>query len=127
MAFLNDNVFDSGLSYITSNGNRIDICSQEPTTYAQATSTYSLGNKTSMAMGSPTNGNVDGRKVVVPAIIAGAAGTVTATGTATHWALTNSSNLLIATGSLTTSQVVTSGNSFTLDAIDITIRDATSV
>lgn len=127
MAFLNDNVFDSGLSYITSNGNRIDICSQEPTTYAQATSTYSLGNKTSMTMGSPTNGNVDGRKVVVPAIISGAAGTVTATGTATHWALTNNSNLLIATGSLTTSQVVTSGNTFTLDAIDITIRDATSV
>jgi hypothetical protein len=128
MAFLNDNVFDSGLSYITTNGNRIDICSQEPTTFAQATSTYSLGNKTSMVMGSPTNGNVDGRKVVVPAIISGAAGTVTATGTATHWALTDGpDSILIATGSLTTSQVVTSGNTFTLDAIDITIRDATSV
>lgn len=124
MAFLNDNVFDSGLSYITTNGNRIDICSQEPVTYAAATSTYSLGNKTSMTMGSPTNGNVDGRKVIVPAV---SGGTVTGTGTATHWALTNNSNLLIATGSLTTSQVVTNGNTFTLDAIDITIRDATSV
>lgn len=124
MAFLIDNVYDSGLSYITSNGTRIDICSQEPTTYTQATSTYTLGNKTSMTVGSPTNGNTDGRKVVVPAITTGS---VTATGTATHWALTNASNTLIATGSLTSSQGVTNGNTFTLDAIDITIRDATSV
>ena len=124
MAFLIDNVYDSGLSYITSNGTRIDICSQEPTTYTQATSTYTLGNKTSMTVGSPTNGNTDGRNVVVPAITTGS---VTATGTASHWALTNASNTLIATGSLTSSQSVTNGNTFTLDAIDITIRDATSV
>jgi len=124
MAFLIDNVYDSGLSYITSNGTRIDICSQEPTTYTQATSTYTLGNKTSMTVGSPTNGATDGRKVVVPAITDGS---VTASGTASHWALTNASNTLIATGSLTSSQSVTSGNTFTLDAIDITIRDATSV
>jgi hypothetical protein len=124
MAFLIDNVFDSGLSYITTNGNRIDICSQEPTTYAAATSTYTLGNKTSLTVGSPTNGNVDGRKVVVPAVTGGS---VTGTGTATHWALTNNSSVLIATGSLTSSQSVTNGNTFTLDAIDITIRDATSV
>ena len=124
MAFLNDNVYDSGLSYVTSNGTRIDICSQEPTTYTQATSTYTLGNKASMTVGSPTNGATDGRKVVVPAITDGS---VTATGTASHWALTNASNTLIATGSLTSSQSVTSGNTFTLDAIDITIRDATSV
>jgi hypothetical protein len=124
MAFLIDNVYDSGLSYITSNGTRIDICSQEPTTYTQATSTYTLGNKASMTVGSPTNGATDGRKVVVPAITDGS---VTASGTASHWALTNASNTLIATGSLTSSQSVTSGNTFTLDAIDITIRDATSV
>ncbi len=124
MAFLIDNVYDSGLSYVTSNGTRIDICSQEPTTYTQATSTYTLGNKASMTVGSPTNGATDGRKVVVPAITDGS---VTASGTASHWALTNASNTLIATGSLTSSQSVTSGNTFTLDAIDITIRDATSV
>jgi|688.fasta_scaffold11173_15 hypothetical protein len=124
MAFLIDNVYDSGLSYITSNGTRIDICSQEPTTYTQATSTYTLGNKASMTVGSPTNGATDGRKVVVPAITDGS---VTASGTASHWALTNASNTLIATGSLTSSQSVTNGNTFTLDAIDITIRDATSV
>ena len=122
MAFLNDNVYDSGLSYVTTNGTRIDICSQEPTTYTQATSTYTLGNKASMTVGSPTNGATDGRKVVVPAITDGS---VTSTGTASHWALTNASNTLIATGSLTSSQSVTSGNTFTLDAIDITIRDAT--
>jgi hypothetical protein len=77
-----------------------------------------------MTVGSPTNGATDGRKVVVPAITDGS---VTASGTASHWALTNASNTLIATGSLTSSQSVTNGNTFTLDAIDITIRDATSV
>jgi hypothetical protein len=42
MAFLANAVFDSGLSYITSNGSRIDITSTEATTYAEATSTLPL-------------------------------------------------------------------------------------
>lgn len=125
MAFLIDDVYDSGLSYISTNANRLDICSTEPTTYTQATSTYTLGNKTSLSVGSPTNHTPDGRKVVVSAITDG---TVSASGTASHWAITKTStSTLIATGSLTSSQAVTSGNTFTLDAINIAIRDATSV
>lgn len=124
MPFLNDNVFDNGLNWIDSNATRLDICSQEPTTYAQATATYSLGNFTSLGVQAPSNGAIDGRRVVVDAITSG---TVSGTGTATHWAITNASNTLIATGSLTASQAVTAGNTFSLDAIDITIRDATSV
>lgn len=123
MAFLNDNVFDSGLAYATTNGTRIDICSTDPGgTYATVTAN-TLGNKT-LTTGAATNGDVDGRKVVVPAITDGS---VTGTGTATHWALTNGTSLVVASGSLTASQAVTSGNTFTLDAIDITLRDATSV
>jgi len=49
---------------------------------------------------------------------------VTATATATHWALTDGATLLLATGALTSSQAVTSGNTFTLDAISLTFRDA---
>lgn len=121
MPFLNDNVYDQGLSYADTNGTRIDICSQEPTTYTAATSTYTLGNAT-VNTGAPQNGDLDGRKVVVPAITSGS---VTATGTATHWALTDGAGILVATGALSASQAVTSGNTFTLDAINLTIRDAT--
>ena len=121
MAYINDEVFDQGLDYADTNGTRIDICSQEPTTYAEATSTYTLGNKTGMNTGVTEDGDTDGRKVVVPAITDG---NVTGTGTATHWALTDGTSILVATGSLSSSQAVTSGNTFTLDAIDITIRDA---
>jgi hypothetical protein len=123
MAYINDEVFDGGLDYADTNGTRIDICSQEPTTYSEATvdGTYSLGNKTGLNTGAPEAGDTDGRKVVVPAITDG---TVTETGTATHWALTDGSAILVATGALSAPQAVTDGNTFTLGAIDITIRDA---
>lgn len=124
MAYINDEVFDSGLDYADTNGTRIDICSQEPTTYGEATTagTYSLGNKTGLNTGATQAGATDGRRVVVPAITDGS---VTNTGTATHWALTDGSAVLIATGALSSSQAVTASNTFTLDAISITIRDAT--
>lgn len=121
MAYINDEVFDQGLDYADTNGTRIDICSQEPTSYAEATSTYTLGNKTGLNTGATQNGATDGRRVIVPAITDGS---VTGTDTATHWALTDGSAVLIATGALSSSQAVTSGNTFTLDAISITIRDA---
>lgn len=121
MAYINDEVFDQGLDYADTNGTRVDICSQEPTTYAEATSTYTLGNKTSVSTGATTDGDVDGRKVVVAAITGGS---VTGTGTATHWALTDGSSVLIATGALSSSTSVTTGNTFSLGAFDIGIRDA---
>lgn len=120
MAFIADTVFDNGLTTLDSNGTRLDICSTEPTTYTEATSTYSLGNDT-VNTGAPENGAVDGRRVQVPAI---SAGSVTASGTAGFWALTNGTDTLYATGSLSATQAVTSGNTFSLDAISITLRDA---
>lgn len=121
MAFISDEVFDQGLDYADTNGTRIDVCSSEPATYA-AISGVSLGNKTGLNTGATQDGDTDGRKVVVPAITDGS---VTSTGTASHWALSDGSSILVATGSLSSSQSVTSGNTFTLGAIDITIRDAT--
>lgn len=120
MPYLNDEAMDQGLDWVNTNGTRIDICSQEPTTYAEATSTYTLGNKTGLNTGATENGDTSGRKVVVPAITDGS---VTGTGTATHWALTDGTATLVATGALSSSQAVTSGNTFTLTAIDITIAD----
>jgi len=121
MALINDYYFDLALAGIN-DGNRLDICSQEPTTYAQAITTYSLGNKTSLVIGAPTDRTPNGRKVVVPAISDGA---VTGTATATHWAIVDTGNSrLIATGLLSASQAVTSGNTFTLATFDIGIADA---
>tara|TARA_R110000772_G_scaffold90416_1_gene186619 strand:- start:280 stop:651 length:372 start_codon:yes stop_codon:yes gene_type:complete len=122
MPYINDEVFDQGLDYADTNGTRIDICyTQEPTTYAEATSTYSCGNKTGLNTGATEAGSVDGRRVIVPAITDG---TCTATQTAGWWALTDGSSILVAAGALSATQAVTSGNTFTLDAISITIRDA---
>jgi hypothetical protein len=121
MAFISDEVFDQGLDYADTNGTRIDITSQEATNYTEATSTYTLGNKTSLNTGATEAGATDGRRVIVPAITDGS---VTSTGTAADWALTDGSSILVATGDLSSSQGVTSGNTFTLDAISITIRDA---
>ena len=122
MAFVSDNVLDNGLSYITTNAGRLDICSQAPTSYTEATSTYTLGNKVSPTVGSPTNGDASGRKVVITAITDGS---VTGTNTATHWALTKTTATteLLAWGTIS-SQAVTSGNTFTLTELDITIPDA---
>ena len=123
MAFIIDTAFDSGLSYLDTNGTRIDICSSEPTTYGQATTAgaVSLGNKTGLNTGAPQDGATNGRRVIVPAITDGS---VTTNGTATHWALTDGASVLLATGTLSSSQAVTSGNTFTLDAISITFADA---
>lgn len=122
MPFIADVVYDSGLSYADTNGTRLDICfGSEPTTYAAATGANSCGNDT-VNTGSPQAGATDGRRVIIPAITAGS---VTATQIAAFWALTDGSSVLIATGDLTSTQAVTSGNTFTLDAIDIAIRDAT--
>ena len=121
MAYLNDNAFDQGLNWVDTNGTRIDICSQEPVSYAEATTTYTLGNAV-VNTGAPTNGDVDGRKVVVPSVTGA---TVTGSGTATHWALTDGAGVLVATGALSASQAVVNGNTFSLTAINITLRDVT--
>ena len=122
MAYINDEVFDQGLDYADLNGTKIDICSAEPANFA-GIAAITLGNKTGLNTGAPEPGVPDGRKVVVPAITDGA---VSATGNATHWALSDGASILVASGLLTASQAVTIGNTFTLDAIDITIRDATA-
>lgn len=123
MPTIQDVVYDNGLSYADTNGTRIDICSSEPTTYGQATTTdaVSLGNAT-VNTGAPEAGLVDGRRVIVPAITNGTVTTATSA-SASHWALTDGASVLIATGALTAPQTVTNGNTFTLDAISITIRD----
>ena len=118
--YINPEVFDQGLDYAVANGTRLDICyTSEPTTYAEATSTKSCGNKTGITVGATEAGDTDGRKVVIPEITTGS---VTADQTAGWWALTNGSSILVAAGALSATQGVSNGNPFTLDAINVTIR-----
>jgi len=121
MASLADRVFDNGLTVLDTEANRIDITSQESTTYAEATSTHTLGNSTSLSIAAPSDRSGGGREVVAAAI---SDGSVSGTGTATHYAIVDTSNSrLLATGALSASQSVTSGNTFSLASFTIGIPD----
>jgi len=122
MPYIADAALDAALNNIN-DGDRVDICSQEPANYTEATSTYTLGNKTSASVGSPTNGDASGRKVTISAITDGS---VSSDGTASHWALSEVSGTeLKAAESLSSSQGVTNGNTFSLNALDIEFPDPT--
>lgn len=120
MATLNDRVFDNGLTVLDTEANAIHITSAEATDFANV-STVTLGNSTSLSIGAPADRAGGGREVTVAAITDGS---VTGTGTATHYAIVDTINSrLLATGSLSASQAVTSGNTFTLSAVAIGIPD----
>lgn len=121
MATLADRVFDNGLTVLDTEANRLDICSSAPTTYTEATSTYTLGNKTSLSIGAPADRSGGGREVTVAAFTDGS---VTGTGTAAYYAIVDTTNSrLLATGSLSSSQSVTSGNTFSISSFKIGIPD----
>ena len=124
-AVLNDRVLDFGINELTSNANRVDLCSQEPTTYTEATSTYTMGNKTAISFGSPEDAT-SGRKVVLTAVTGGS---LTATGNVTHWAITdtNNSRLLVVQAVASSPVAVTSGDTwaFTGD-VEVNIPDPTA-
>ena len=121
MATLNNRVFDSGLSVLDTEANKIVITSQEATTFTNANATYALGNSTSLSIGAPADRSGGGREVTVAAITDGS---ITGTGTATHYAIVDTVNSrLLATSTLSASQSVTSGNTFTLASFTIGIPD----
>ena len=120
MATLDNRVFDNGLTVLDTEANAIHITSAEATSFANVAS-VTLGNSTSLSIGAPQDRSGGGREVVVAAITDGS---VTGTGTATHYAIVDTVNSrLLATGSLTASQSVTSGNTFTLSSVAIGIPD----
>lgn len=121
MAYLNDNTLDNGLAALKTAASHIYICSAEPATYLAATSTNALGSKNfgagNVYPGAIAAGSPSGRKLTSAAVTDGS---VTANGTATHYAVVSSaSSRLEVAQSLSSSQVVTSGNTFTLTAADV--------
>jgi hypothetical protein len=121
MAFITDAALDAALA-VVADSSHLYICSQEPTTYAQATTTYALGSKAAPTIGAAADRAPNGRKVTVSAITDGS---VSGTGTAAYWALVKATgSLLRATGAITSPQTVTSPNTFTLAAFDVGVPDA---
>jgi hypothetical protein len=126
----NDLILDAAIAYITANVTQETVCSAQPTTYAEATTTYDggaskycLAKKTGLTSGSftgPANGDINGRKITVNQQ---AAITVDASANATHIALCSGSVLIYVT--TCTSQALTAGNTVTVPVWDIEFADVT--
>jgi len=117
---LDNYVLDNGISVLDTLADKIFICSQEPTTYTEASSTYALGNKNfgvGAVFAAPAGASPDGRQVTTVAITDGS---VTANGTVARWAVVDSVNSrLYAQGALTGGKAVTNGQTFALDSFTI--------
>jgi len=118
---VHDDVLDAALNEIKNNCDELVICSQEPTDYTEAHTTYALGDKPNPGFTGPANGDASGRKLTVDAV---SGADVDSSGTATHVALTDTGNSkLLYVTTLASSQAVTAGNTFNLTAWDIEIAD----
>ena len=116
-----DLVLDNGPQYIKDNAILMTVCNAQPTTYAEATSTFKLADVV-MASADFTlsNGDTSGRKV---AVAAKSAVPIDTTGTAVFVALVDAAALLIVT--TCTSQALTSGGTVDIPTWDDEIADPT--
>jgi len=121
MAALHNDVFDNGLSVLNTYTETLHILSADPgLTWANIAS-YTLGNKASPTVSTPADRAAGGREATISAI---SDGTVSGTGNAAYWALTDDSeSKILATGDLASSESVSSGNQFTLTEFKIGIPD----
>jgi hypothetical protein len=121
VATLEDRVLDFGLNVLDTESSYLSVCSTEPTTIAIAATTGLLGFKSwgvGSVFGSPAAGSpLPSRKVTSVAV---SDGTITTSGTASWWAV-YAVGSLHAHGTLSSAQVVTAGNTFTLTAFDIKV------
>ena len=118
---LDDSVIDGSLNIVKNGATQMAICSAQPTTYAEATSTYKLALKTGLTSGSftgPVNGDTNGRKLTINATTGT---TVDVGGTALFVALCSGSVLLLVDSC--TSQVLTAGNTVSTPAFKWEIAD----
>jgi hypothetical protein len=119
---LHPDVLDGGLSELVAFADCIYLVSQDPVDYTAASVTYALGHKTfgvGLVFSSIADAVPNGRMVSSEVVTNG---TVTATGTATGWAVLDTvGQRLLANGDLSASQAITIGNTFQLDAITIRI------
>ncbi len=117
--FCNTLVQDQALNYIKNNAVGISVCSTQPTTRAEAATTYMLASKviSSADYTGPAAGTVSGRKLTVNAQ---SGISVTNSGSAQHIALYDGTNLLYVT--TCTAQSLTAGNTVNVPAWEIEIQ-----
>lgn len=107
-------VLDGAGLVIKNNCNLMIACSQQPTTRAEAVTTYALAD-VAMATGDFTMAADGGGRKCTVAAKSGVA--VDASGTATHIAFVDGTRLLYVT--TCTSQALTAGNTVNFPAVDI--------
>jgi len=118
-----DAVLD-GLLEIINDCTLMTVCSAEPTTYAEAATTFKLADVVMTAGTDYTisNGDTNGRKVRVAAK---SAVPIDTTGTATHVALAISASSTLHFVTTCTSQTLTSGGTVDVPVWDIEVADPT--
>ena len=120
---INDDVLDAAFDYLADNGNEMNVCSAEPTTYTQAHATYMLAQHAlTSADYAKADGDTSGRKVT---IAEQADISVTNSGDATHIAIVDTVNSKLLLVTTCTSQTLTAGNTVTVPAFDDEIADPT--
>lgn len=104
---VNTAVLDLALNDIKTNGNKMVVCSAQPTTYTEANATYMLANVT-MASGDYTlaAGDTSGRKV---STAAKTGISISNSGTATHVAIIDTSGSVLKLVTTCTSQALNTG------------------
>lgn len=119
---VNNDVLDAALNLIKNNGTRLAVCSAQPTTYAEAMTTYALATVTidSADFTGPADGDTNGRKLTVNAQTGIS---VTASGDATHVAVCDLTGTRLLYVTTCTLQALTSGNTVDTPAWDIEIAD----
>jgi hypothetical protein len=118
---LDDSLIDANLNALKNGATQMCLCSAQPTTYAEAVTTYMLALKTGLTAGSftgPVDGDVSGRKITKNAETAIP---VTNSGTVLWVAFCSGSVLLFV--DTVTSQVVTAGNTMNTPAFKWEIAD----
>jgi hypothetical protein len=120
---LHDDVLDGLCNIIKNNANRMTLCSQQPATYAEATSTYRLVEQ-AMVSGDFTisNGDTNGRKVRTAAK---SGITPSASGTANHVALVDTGNSKLLAVTTCPSKTFDTSDLVDIAAWDIEVADPT--
>jgi len=117
---VHNDVLDAALNHLKNNAAQLSVCSTQPATYAEATSTYKLAITAidSDDFNGPADGDTSGRKIQVNDQNGV---TVDSSGNAEHVAIVSSSDLLYVT--TCTSQALTEGNQVSVPAWDIELAD----
>jgi hypothetical protein len=119
----NDNM-DAAHNNVKNNATRICVCSTQPTTYAEAISTYKLAIKTISGSDftGPADGDTSGRKLTSNQH---SGITIDASGNAQHIALCDSVNSKLLRVTTCTLQALVAGGTVTIPAWDWEINDPT--